>query len=299
MQTQTYYREEQNNAELARLRELEQKRNEGIIHLWMRCDPLAAIAKASGVTEDFVGNVVQAHIERMADSEQAQFQDNFTPPIYNVWTFGEKSNRQDHPGNSEQRIVENLLYLHTKPFDVVVDPFAGGGSTLDVCQRRLRRCWVSDLTPIPDRASEIRQMDIRSDLPDVDWDKVALTYLDPPYWIQVQGEYSQKPEDLANMPLDEFHTPLVGVVHRIADVQQKGVIALIIQPTQWRSEGRRVVDHITYLCTNVNHPRLSLRQRIAAPYHSEQFTPQQVQWAKQERDLLVLTREIVVWEVAV
>ncbi len=33
----------------------------------------------------------------------------------------------------QSRIVENLLYAYTEPFDVVVDPFAGGGSTIDIC----------------------------------------------------------------------------------------------------------------------------------------------------------------------
>jgi hypothetical protein len=33
-------------------------------------------------------------------------------------------------------ILDNLLAKHTKPFDVVVDPFAGGGSTVDLCKKR-------------------------------------------------------------------------------------------------------------------------------------------------------------------
>jgi DNA modification methylase len=39
------------------------------------------------------------------------------------------------------RWVDNLLYFYTHPLDVVVDPFAGGGSTIDICKKRLRRYW--------------------------------------------------------------------------------------------------------------------------------------------------------------
>jgi len=65
-------------------------------------------------------------------------EDDFAPPIYNVWAFAKKTNEVSHFGNSEQRIVENLLWLYTEPFDIVVDPFGGGGSTIDVCKKRLQ-----------------------------------------------------------------------------------------------------------------------------------------------------------------
>ena len=34
-----------------------------------------------------------------------------------------------------------------KSFDIVLDPFAGGGATIDVCKKRLRRYCVSDRKP--------------------------------------------------------------------------------------------------------------------------------------------------------
>jgi len=48
-------------------------------------------------------------------------------PKFTVWSFGSKTNKIGHFGNSEQTIVDWLLYLYTEPFSVVVDPFAGGG----------------------------------------------------------------------------------------------------------------------------------------------------------------------------
>ena len=39
--------------------------------------------------------------------------------MYNVWTFAKKTNEVSHFGNSEQRILDNLLYLYTEAFVVV------------------------------------------------------------------------------------------------------------------------------------------------------------------------------------
>ena len=93
---------------------------------------------------------------------------DFQIPIYNVWKQQEKTEGLSHFGNSDVRWVDNLLYLYTKPFDTVVDPFAGGGSTLDICKKRFRRCWVSDRPPIEERKNDIREIDVVEDgLPDL------------------------------------------------------------------------------------------------------------------------------------
>jgi hypothetical protein len=69
---------------------------------------------------------------------------DFDPPIYNVWKQQEKTAGAGHFGNSEVRWLDNLLYLYTEPFQVVVDPFAGGGSTIEICKKRFRRYWVRE-----------------------------------------------------------------------------------------------------------------------------------------------------------
>ncbi|MBI5249346.1 MAG: hypothetical protein HY912_07620 [Desulfomonile tiedjei] len=66
----------------------------------------------------------------------ANHQTEFDQPLYNIWKFKNKSNTVSHFGNSEVTIVDNLLPKYAKPFDIVVDPFAGSGSTIDVCKKR-------------------------------------------------------------------------------------------------------------------------------------------------------------------
>jgi hypothetical protein len=229
---------------------------------------------------------------------KVQFSDaEFQPPIYNVWALGKKTNETSHFGNTEQRFVENLLWLYTEPGDIVVDPFGGGGSTLDVCKVRGRRCFISDRKPKPGMEDKLRTMDVCNELPPLHkrWSDVSLTYLDPPYWRQAAGEYSDDAEDLANMPLEQFTESMVSIVKRVAAKQSKGVIALIIQPTQWKAPDRQFIDHVGDMLRLV---KLPVDMRFSVPYESQQCNAQMVDWAKANKRCLVLTRELIVWRVA-
>ena len=222
------------------------------------------------------------------------------PPLYDVWKVQNKSNLTAHPGNSEAQWLDNLLYMFTKPFDIVVDPFAGGGSTIDVCKKRLRRYLVSDRLPIVERR-DIRQWDILDGTPPLHkrWGQVALLFLDPPYWKQAEGKYSDDPQDLANMALDQFYAELSGFVTECASKMRTGSrIAMLMQPTQWKAPDKQVVDHVIDLIARLRDAPLRYARRISCPYESQQCTPQMVNWAKENRDVLVISRELVIWEVA-
>ena len=192
-----------------------------------------------------------------------------------------------------------MVYLYTEPFDIVVDPFGGGGSSIDVCKKRLRRFWISDRKPIPEREHEIRQLDVVESLPPLNnrWSEVALTYLDPPYWKQAEGKYSKDAADLANMPLEDFNKALSGIVNGIARKQSRGVIALLIQPTQWNAPGHEFTDHVYDMLRLADPKRLKLVNRVSCPYSTEQSTPQMVEYAKERKELLTRTRELIIWKV--
>lgn len=285
--------------------DLKAQRKQNIFEMWLACATGDEIADAIGIDKATVSRFIEesCNLEELPKSNKvaADFADaDFTPPIYNVWPFREKTNEVAHFGNSEQRIVDNLLYLYTEPFDIVVDPFAGGGATIDVCKRRLRRYWVSDRKPIVEREKEIRRHDLNDGAPPLNrrWSEVTLTYLDPPYWRQAAGQYSNDLNDLANMPLEQFTTTLAGIVKDIAGRQSRGVIALLIQPTQWSADNREFADHVTDLVRAVGNKRLTLENRVSCPYQSQQYNAQQVEWAKANRKLLVLTRELIIWRLA-
>lgn len=282
-------------------RQIREERKQLIFELYMDCWTQREIAERVGMPQQSVTDIIKTLTEKESAFDFGQSLDfdrdaDFKKPIYNIWNFAKLSNEVKHFGNSEQRIVDNLLRRFTQPFDIVVDPFAGGGSTLDVCRKRLRRCYASDRKPIPARADQIRQLDVVDSLPDLGkrWSDVSLTYLDPPYWKQAENKYSTDAEDLANMSLEQFTDNLVSVVEGIGSKQSKGVIALLIQPTQWLSDGRKVVDHVMDLVCAVN---LELLTRVSCPYSTEQYNSRQVDWANENGEWLVLTRELIVWQV--
>jgi hypothetical protein len=166
-------------------------RDKRIFELWMACYTQKEIGEREGLTHQAVDLVLQemAELPKIA-KPIAEHLIDFDVPIYNVWKQQEKTSGSKHFGNSEPTFLDNLLYLYTKPFDIVIDPFAGGGSTIDKCRKRFRRYWVSDRKPIEERAKEIRKHDVCNGLPKISrWQDVKLVYLDPPYWKQAEGKY--------------------------------------------------------------------------------------------------------------
>jgi predicted transcriptional regulator len=281
---------------------LRRQQRERVFALWMRCWTQEQIAGEVGLSQMEVSRIVEDsnNLEALPNSLKlaAAYQDaDWQPPLYDVWTMARNNNETKHFGNTAVEFVDNLLYTFTEPFDVVIDPFAGGGSTLDVCLKRLRRCWVSDRKPIVEREADIRCHDLATEgvSGPSRWSDVALVYLDPPYWRQAQGQYSDDPTDLANMPLEQFTSTLVAIIHDYAAKLKPGAhIACIISPTQWPNEDKRTVYHDLDLARLVTK-KLVLERRVSCPYSTQQYNGTQVDIAKQQKLWLTLTRTMLVW----
>lgn len=273
------------------------KRNARILELWMACNTQEEIAAREKVDQHTVRDILgKEFLNTESLKPAASHQTDFDPPIYNVWKIQTKTEGSKHFGNSEIKWLDNLLYLYTNPLDIVVDPFAGSGSTVDLCKKRFRRYWASDRKPIVEREQDIRQHDLTDGLPQIPrWKDVKLVYLDPPYWKQAEGQYSDSPNDLANMTLEDFNKNLSGIISQFSKKLQAGsFIALIIQPTQWKSPEREFTDHIGDMLRMV---KLPVEMRYSVPYESQQNNAQMVIWAKENKKCLVLTREIIVWRI--
>lgn len=128
---------------------------------------------------------------------------NFTPQETTLWpTFGiDERFGKRNPGNIPAELVRNILCRLTKPGDLILDSFAGGGVVIDVCADMVNReCEAFDLTP---SREDITKHDILDGPPPVSR-RPDLIFLDPPYGPQKEGEYSDKETDLANIPVEEF-----------------------------------------------------------------------------------------------
>ena len=93
-----------------------------IFDMWMACHTQDEIAEATGSKQQTVGDEIATfteigNVSNFGKSLDFTRDNEFQPPLYNLWTFAKKTNGVSHFGNSEQRIVDNLLYLYTEPFD--------------------------------------------------------------------------------------------------------------------------------------------------------------------------------------
>jgi DNA-binding CsgD family transcriptional regulator len=278
-----------------------EERDRKIFEMWMTCYSLDEIAEAVNITKETVSAQIKDRqiLESFPKSDKlaAQYNDaDWQPQLYDIWTFSKNTNGTRHYGNTAVEIVDNLLYAFTDPFDVVVDPFGGGGSTIDICKKRLRRYWVSDRKPVVERP-DIRQHDLTEGVSGpYHWGDVALVYLDPPYWKQAAGKYSDDPTDLANMPLDQFTNALVGIIEGYGEKLKPGAhVACIISPTQWPNEDKHVDYHDIDLACRVRK-NLKLSRRVICPYSTEQYNGTQVNIAKERKLWMVLSRTMLIWE---
>lgn len=68
-----------------------------------------------------------------------------------VWQFSHvhysNPNRQNHPTQKPEGVIERMVLASSNENDVVLDPFAGSGTTLRVCQQLKRSCIGFELNP--------------------------------------------------------------------------------------------------------------------------------------------------------
>lgn len=222
---------------------------------------------------------------------------------FDVWGF--QSNDRDGGGQQSYfgacppQVMENLLWLYTEPGkSIVVDLFAGSGTTLEVAHRMGRRAWVSDIrgnhySPHLD----IHQHDATTGWPSGAPTKADLLFLDPPYWKQAAGRYSSEPNELAEMTLPDFNAAWVKLLKDCrSHLNEGGKVAYIISPTEDKDAGV-VVDHAMEMAAAALANGYRIHRRIIVTYQTQQATGQQVTWARENRRLLKLYRDLVVLEV--
>jgi DNA modification methylase len=98
-----------------------------------------------------------------------------------------------YKGATPSYIIWNLLKRYTKEKDLVVDCFAGSGTTLDVARDLDRRALGYDVHPT---RKDIFRVDARS-LPPELTAKVDFVFIDPPYGTHI--DYGPDPRDIGKL----------------------------------------------------------------------------------------------------
>lgn len=114
---------------------------------------------------------------------------------YDIDADGRRSSMQGdkaYAGATPSWVIWQLLTRYTREGDLVVDPMAGSGTTLDVARDLKRRSLGYDLTPSRD---DIFRADAHT-LPLEDA-KADFLFIDPPYSTHIQ--YSDNPQDIGRL----------------------------------------------------------------------------------------------------
>ncbi len=122
--------------------------------------------------------------------------------------------RAGFKGATPSYIIWNLLQRYTKPNDLVVDPCAGSGTTLDVARDLGRRSLGYDVHPA---RKDIFRVDARK-LPAELTGKVDFIFIDPPYSTHL--DYGPDPRDIGKLEADggkyyEAMEQVIGEMHRV------------------------------------------------------------------------------------
>jgi DNA modification methylase len=108
--------------------------------------------------------------------------------------YGEgQQGRAGYKGATPSYIIWNLLQRYTRERDMVVDPFCGSGTTLDVARDLNRKALGYDVHPT---RKDIFRVDARK-LPPELTSKVDLVFMDPPYGTHL--DYGEDPRDIGKL----------------------------------------------------------------------------------------------------
>jgi DNA methylase len=255
--------------------------------LWLDCLSEREIEQIAGIDHVTASRWI---VSKSADAE------NETPPPsrqhFDLWQFQKADGESSYFGRMPPQVVENLLWFYTKPGDIVVDPFAGGGTIIDVCKAMGRRVWASDLTPSTPMLP-IHKHNILDGWSKNAPNRAALIILDPPYWQQAEGKYSDLEDDLGNMTHADFLVSWSAIIRTCSKHKgPEGRIAYIISPTQ--CDDGSVVDHATEMLRSCWENGLSIERRIIVQFQTQQANGQQVEWARENKRMLKLYRDLIV-----
>jgi DNA modification methylase len=159
-----------------------------------------------------------------------------------VWSFKQRGSWATHDGryrgNWSPYIPRNLILRYTKPGDLVLDPFVGGGTTAVEAKLLGRRCIARDINPL---CVEMTLENLRFALPR------TLFAESPVYEPDVSVGDARYLEGIADNSVDLIcaHPPYAGIIPYTSsiegDLSQLGVPEFLNEMRQVASECYRVL----------------------------------------------------------
>lgn len=159
--------------------------------------------------------------------------------VTTLWDFpsqnygGKRQGDKGYTGATPSYIIWNLLKRYTRPGDLVIDPMAGSGTTLDVARELGRRALGYDVYPT---RQDIFRVDARK-LPLED-EKVHFVFVDPPYSTHVN--YSDDPRCIGKLDAgdSEYYDAMKLVIGEISRVLiPGGYLGLYVSDSYVKGKG--------------------------------------------------------------
>jgi ParB family transcriptional regulator, chromosome partitioning protein len=220
-----------------------------------------------------------------------RFSADFRPTPYDVWSF-----RHDHafgiphPGAIPPAIVAHALHYYTLPGALVVDPMAGGGTTLDVCQSMGRCCLAYDIHPT---RPDVRPHDVRLGFPP-EAASCDLIFCDPPYHNMLARQYTR--DGISSAPLSEWVLFLHNFArHAFETLRLGGYLALLLaaQTEKDLPRGFGYLDHAFWGYAATLRAGFLPERRISCPMNGA-YLPQHIRQARRDGHLLGQVRDLLV-----
>ncbi len=220
-----------------------------------------------------------------------RFTAGFRPTPYDVWSF--KHDRAfgiPHPGSIPAAIVAHVLHYYSPTAGLVVDPMAGGGTTLDVCISMGRHCLAYDIHPV---RSDISKHDVKEPLPP-EAHGCDLVFCDPPYHTMLARHYNTP--GAAEEPLTGW-TAFLEVLARnlFTALRSGGHVALLLanQTEKDLPAGQGYIDHAFLGYNALRNSGFLPERRVSCPMDGA-YLPQHVKKARVEGRMLGQVRDLLI-----
>lgn len=220
-----------------------------------------------------------------------RFAAGFRPTPYDVWSF--KHDRAfgiPHPGSIPPAIVAHTLHYYTTPGALVVDPMAGGGTVIDVCESMGRRCLAYDIHSV---RSDVQTHDVNEGFPP-ETHECDLVFCDPPYHTMQARRYGAA--GVATAPLADWIAFLNQLARdAFATLRPGGHLALLVanQTEKDLPAGFGYLDHAFYGYAAMVAAGFLPERRISCPMDGT-YLPQHVRRARTEGRMLGQVRDLLI-----
>jgi len=237
------------------------------------------------------------------DEERVKALDIKTQP-YDVWNFSACHDLMgaDHPGRIPGQLVCNLLYFFTQPGDVVLDPMAGSGTTLDACLLMGRKCFGYDID------QRHKRVDVIPNNLDAGWpDKVGkadLVFWDPPYFDKMDkgtiGSDGYIDGSVSGLDPETYKAWFADQFTQLKDNAKQGA-RLAFLMSDWDPENaKNHADHpgifVWDYADILRQAGWTLRRQIQCPLGTQQVHPDIVNKFREQRRLARLGRYMIIAE---